>query len=263
MGATAGEAVEDNLIALLARGRERRGAEFHDGVYATWFRSGIRIDSLNAVLRARFPSEEAEDRAREILAGFQAAALPFVWTVGPTSRPQRLPGVLERLGLADLGETAAMALDLAAWSDDRAAPADVRVSRVTDAAGLDKFVHAYVIGNGFPPEDALLWRDGFAALGAPHSPQYQQLAAERNGRVVATASLHVDGRTAGVYDVAVLAPFRGRGYGRAVTAASLRAALELGYETAVLIASRGSEPLYRSMGFEDVAVVRTFRWPRP
>ena len=60
-----------------------------------------------------------------------------------------------------------------------------------------------------------------------------------------------------VFGVTTVPEHRGRGYGRAVTAAVVEAARRLGIGLAWLQASAMGEPLYREMGFrtvEDYAV---------
>jgi GNAT superfamily N-acetyltransferase len=59
----------------------------------------------------------------------------------------------------------------------------------------------------------------------------------------------------GVFNIAVPPPYRRRGYGRAATAAVLRAAYEEGARTAFLHASPLGAPLYQVMGFR-----RTENW---
>lgn len=73
------------------------------------------------------------------------------------------------------------------------------------------------------------------------------------GRVVAWARLWVreDGDEAQVEDVVVLAPWRGRGYGRAVVAAATRAALEASPSLVFIVADADDWPqrLYERLGY--------------
>jgi GNAT superfamily N-acetyltransferase len=73
------------------------------------------------------------------------------------------------------------------------------------------------------------------------------------GRVVAWARLWVraDGAEAQVEDVVVLAPYRGRGYGRAIVAAATRAALEASPTLLFIVADADDWPqaLYERLGY--------------
>ena len=57
---------------------------------------------------------------------------------------------------------------------------------------------------------------------------------------------------AGIYWVGSLAAARGRGLGRAVTAAATNAGFDLGADFASLQASPMGEPIYRAMGYETI-----------
>ena len=64
--------------------------------------------------------------------------------------------------------------------------------------------------------------------------------------------LHVEGETAGVYDMGVAGNARRRGYGTALTLAALGAADGLGCASVTLNATGEGEPLYRSVGFRSL-----------
>ena len=73
-----------------------------------------------------------------------------------------------------------------------------------------------------------------------------------NGVPAARSMVLVTGRMAGIYNVFVSEEHRGRGFGRAITAAALGAALAAGATEACLSATDLGYPLYQRMGFETV-----------
>jgi ribosomal protein S18 acetylase RimI-like enzyme len=81
-------------------------------------------------------------------------------------------------------------------------------------------------------------------------------------RIVGHAVLNVDGRSAGIYDMGVLAAFRRRGLGRALALAALGYARDRGCASVTLNATSEGEPLYRSVGFESLAYGMTW-WHFP
>jgi ribosomal protein S18 acetylase RimI-like enzyme len=80
--------------------------------------------------------------------------------------------------------------------------------------------------------------------------------------VSAAAAVH-SGRTLGVYAVATVERARRRGIGRAVTWAAIEAGANAWESTiAVLQSSEMGVPVYRSMGFEEVARYVEFDRPK-
>jgi RimJ/RimL family protein N-acetyltransferase len=106
----------------------------------------------------------------------------------------------------------------------------------------------------FPPEIFAfnerhegLWEEGVAAF-----------IARLDGRPAAIAMTIVSHGVAGIYWVGSSAEARGRGLGRAVTAAAVNAGLDMGAGLASLQASPMGEPLYRAMGFETIYDYRAY-----
>jgi ribosomal protein S18 acetylase RimI-like enzyme len=71
--------------------------------------------------------------------------------------------------------------------------------------------------------------------------------------VVSTSIGYTIGDTTAIFNVATPAPHRGRGFGAAVTAAAARGGFEDGAELVWLQASGLGFPVYRRLGFEQVA----------
>jgi GNAT superfamily N-acetyltransferase len=86
-------------------------------------------------------------------------------------------------------------------------------------------------------------------------PSYTVFIGYLSGEPVATSMLATTRRVhlAGVYSVATRPPYRGRGFGTALTSAALHEARAQGYRTAVLEPSPMGAPMYRRMGFEPFA----------
>lgn len=85
--------------------------------------------------------------------------------------------------------------------------------------------------------------------------------AVRDGALVAYARLWSAGGVAQVEDVVVLAPWRRRGLGRAVVAASTRAALALSSELVFIVADDDDWPkdLYAELGYRPAGRLALFR----
>lgn len=182
----------------------------------------------------------------------------FLWWRAPFHGPIDLGARLERARIFAVGESPAMAMDLANLraAPDRAAGFEIR--GVVDAAGIRDYIEVLTAeppGEGAPP----LYDDAKAArtveylaprLAAEPAPFRQVGYVE--GRPVATARVSVAGGAAGLYSVATLPEYRGRGFGAAMTHAALATGRDLGYRIATLQASDMGYGIYRRLGFREL-----------
>jgi GNAT superfamily N-acetyltransferase len=101
---------------------------------------------------------------------------------------------------------------------------------------------------GFPPEVFAGYSDHSGLLAG----NVAAFLAYLDGEPVAIAMTIVSEGVAGVYWVGTLEQARGKGLGRAVTAAATNAGFELGADLASLQASPMGKPIYEAMGYETV-----------
>jgi GNAT superfamily N-acetyltransferase len=112
---------------------------------------------------------------------------------------------------------------------------------------------------GFPPEIFGHYTDhhGLVADGVASFLAYL------DGEPVSIATTIVSHGVAGIYWVGSLEAARGKGLGRAVTAAATNAGFGLGAEVASLQASPMGRPIYEAMGYETAFDYRLFSSPGP
>jgi len=253
------EAIEADQVAARITGPEIK-VEVHLDPDVSWSVAPMADPFRSVVLGARFSPADADRRIGQILARFREAGTSFVWWLSPFDEPADLGVRLAAAGLILEGTAPAMAADLADVPLDEGPPDGLELVPVTDAATLDEFLEVIAA-------DWLEWTDG------EHTPvQRQTLAAWRtqippklpgepvplrwigrvDGRVVATSRVSIGAGVAGLYAVATLPAYRGRGYGRAMTIAALRAARSIGLRIGVLQASDLGYSVYRRLGFRDL-----------
>lgn len=183
-----------------------------------------------------------------------------VWARAGTSEDGDLVDAAERADLKNVYEMPEMIRE--AGPLEHLAPDGVELRRVTsseEAAQYWKVAISSYASIGFPPEifafyenNELLWSDGVAAF-----------LAHLDGRPAGISMTIVSHGVAGIYWVGATEEARGKGLGRAVTAAAVNAGLEMGAMSASLQASPMGESLYRQMGFETIYDYRLYLSPPP
>jgi GNAT superfamily N-acetyltransferase len=262
------EAIAADQVAARITGPEIK-VETHLDPDVSWSVAPLADPFRNVVLDAHFTEASADARIAEIAARYRAAGTSFVWWVSPFDEPADLGARLGAAGLVLEGTAPAMAVDLAEVPLDEAPPSELEVVPVTDAGTLDEFLEVIAA-------DWLEWTDG------EHTPvQARTLAAWRaqippklagepvplrwigrvDGRVVATSRINIGAGVAGLYAISTLPAHRGKGYGRAMTIAALRAARSIGYRIGVLQASDLGYGVYRRLGFRDLFSYGVFVHP--
>lgn len=246
--------VEHNDVELARYQCRAPGGEFGQASDASWFKTAIPAGRFNCVLRARLAAKTADARIEELLAPYRRRGGPHGWVVGPSAAPRDLPRRLARHGLSHLFDLRGMAADLTKASLQRKGPRGLTIERVADEETLAVWVETMSNGFNDPPEEAVAILRMERALGLGQGEPRVHFLGKVNGEPVATSFMFADGKSAGIYNVATLSPWRGRGIGAAMTAAAMRHARDIDYKVATLLSSAEGAPLYRSMGFQEAGV---------
>src|SRR5690606_2893775 len=128
-----------------------------------------------------------------------------------------------------------------------ATPSNLSIRRVVGHEELVRFRETAFEGFGLPIAAARLFLTA-PMLDLPTVRFYLGCVGDEPA---ATSALVATGEVAGVYWVATREPFRGRGFGTAMSWAALRGGLELGCRLGSLQASEAGRPVYERMGFAD------------
>ena len=223
------------------------GSSSHPVISNAAFRGDDSLDAGEFILRAK---DFFDARGR----GFS------IWIRGDQSEDRDLAAAAAVAGLQPVYEMPEMVLEAPVEELPLASGAELRqISEAGQAEDYWRIATASYASLGFPAE-VFGWYSNHAGLLAENVAAF---IAYLDGEAVSIAMTIVSHGVAGIYWVGSLEQARGKGLGRAVTAAATNAGFALGAEIASLQASPMGKPIYEAMGYETVFDYRLFMSPAP
>jgi GNAT superfamily N-acetyltransferase len=222
------------------------GVEEHDGLVLT--STGLGVALFNgAFVAGACPPALAIELARRF---FTARARPYTLRFPP-----------ERADLAEAAGAAGMralpSLGLMALRIPGALPPPAGELAVTRADSVDALgVHAAVLAASFELPVEIM--TGFLGDAPLRDVRWAAFNGALDGGPVGVSAVFHSADVAGIYNVATVPAWRGRGVGEAMTWHAVRAGHAAGAQAAVLQPSTMGRPLYERMGFALVAEWRQF-----
>ena len=198
------------------------------------------LPSFNGVWAWSDDAETVASLAPAIEAARALGASPGVTVLG------ELPRVIDeaaRLGLSEHEEIPGMLLTRDGFRP--AAPTTASIDRDAPADALRLVCEAF----GAPRE----WFEEVYSPAIFERLKSNVYTLREAGEAVSTAVSFVQGDAVGIFNVATPESRRRRGYGAAVTSLALADAFDHGARFAYLQSSALGEPVYRALGFEQVA----------
>ena len=197
-----------------------------------------RARSINAVYPSTLPLDHKIAHCERL---YGPSGVHMIFRITPFSQPAGLDDELERRGFGRFDETSV-----------QYAPIDPMHFQLATATVLDlpAWLDAVAELRGSPPNDKKAHRARLE--GSPLS--LRAVAAEEQGRIVATGLTIVEGDCVGLFDIVTREDARRRGYARGVVASLLRTAWDLGARHAYLQVQSGNDGarrLYTQFGFQE------------
>jgi len=223
------------------------GSHSHPVISNAAFRRDDSLDAAEFIARAQ---DFFDDRGREF----------SVWIRAAQTADRDLAEAAAAAGFQLVYEMPEMVL--AAAVDELPLPSGADLRRLSEPRQAEdywKVAAASYTSIGFPAEIF----SGYSNHTGLLAENVAAFIAYLDGEPVSIAMTVVSHGVAGIYWVGSLEQARGKGLGRAVTAAATNAGFELGAETASLQASAMGKPIYEAMGFEAVYDYQLFISPGP
>jgi len=239
--------------------------DFEDTVYEEtdeFFRysTGIPFPLLNAVIKTQIPAEVAIKKIKENITFFGKRQVPFLWMIGPSSRPKNMGDLLIKNGLI-VEKQPGMAYNLKNLSIERKLLKKIEIIKVENVETFK--IWNDVVLTGFAlPKDLLtdFFQKAFSFMLLNDTPFASAYLAYYDGHPVASSLVIYKAGVAGIYNVTTLEKARGKGIGTAITLVPLIEAKELGYETAILHSSEMGYNVYKKMGFKEYCTIEMYMW---
>lgn len=246
-------AVEQNLIAFLGGVADLPQFRRLGATNVVAYSSDIAFPLFNAVVDARFPQGGEVERARAVLGPYLDRGKPFLWWTTPSTSS---PAMVEALAAAGLEREDVPGMHVPLGGSLPAPPEGVELA-VVETGDQGPLVDTMMAGFGFPDDVAAPLAGLFAEYPAE---DMVNVLASVDGDPAGCGTAYVLDDTVGLYNIATLERFRGRGIGYAVTAALMGHGRDRGCTQAVLHATEMGRPVYERLGFVEVCQVPQYVW---
>jgi GNAT superfamily N-acetyltransferase len=247
-------AIEENMVAGYALwGRHPRALLRRDREL-TVVAGNVPHPMVNFVLGAHFSREE-DARIDEIVSLYERRRSPFMWYVGPLSRPLDLEARLLKRGFKPAGAIVGMVLRELAPLQPLGPDATVERLAPDDRASLEAANRIAAIAFGMPRE---VQKYVAELVTSPEDGPVTVYLARVGGVPAATAVFAPTLAAGGLYNVATLPEHRRLGLASHLVARAIDEARPLGLPMHVLQATSQARHLYETLGFEWRCEIRMY-----
>lgn len=250
-------AIESNLFELyLAFGR-MPGSRIEDRTDMLRVKTGLRHELMNGIFRGNIPEDAEEEAIRGAVEEFLSDGVPFLWWVGPSTRPAHLGKFLEHCGLVRAGDLSGMAIDLGALDVSPAIPRELSIEPVREEKALKAWVEPFAMSYGMSRATARSVYEFRRSFGFGPKVPFRHYLGRWRDEPVATSTLFFGAGVAGVY-VTVVPEYRKRGIGSVMTLVPLRTARTAGYRVGVTHVPDFRIGSHRKIGFKPYCTLTTY-----
>jgi len=247
-------AVQENLFASFRAMQVIPGCELVENTSLNLHDAFPSNPMFKGVWKTRFSPEETEAKIDEVLNWFEQRGAPsFFWWTDSQTQPLDLVERLMRRGFdGNLEGDPGMVMNLNDLNEDLPTPSKLNIVQATEPKSLEDWRDAFVEAFEMPVSGGQAWVDATMSAGLENAPWHMYVG-YLDRKPVSTSILFPGTGVAGVYGVGTIPEARNQGIGTAMTLKPLREAREQGYHFAVLFSFRLGYPVYKRLGFREVA----------
>jgi hypothetical protein len=256
----------DQATVLASYDRQLRAGALPDGPGTRVERAGGVVRQVgsahdwNGVLWSALDADDADAAIAAQIDCFGSLGLAFEWKLYGHDGPADLGGRLRAAGFTPGPEETLMAGETAELLLDAELPEGVRLSTVTDAAGVDLLVDVHE--RAFGADGSGLRHRLLARLRTAPDTVVAVVALAGDVPVSAARMELVPGTGfAGLWGGGTVEGWRGRGVYRALVAHRARLAADRGYRYLQVDASHQSRPILEELGFVPLTTTTPFLHP--
>jgi GNAT superfamily N-acetyltransferase len=254
------KAIEANLAEEVESfGRNLPGGTIYQDAELSYFSTNRSF--YNGVNLARFSSDDKayiDARIAEMLAYFQA--LPFMWSIGPSTRPTNLAASLLAHGFTFSHDMEVLAIDLNTADIDIPSPEGLVIKEARDNQELLPLRTLEIICFDASEEIAQNYYDNYITAGFGIEKEWHHFIGWWHNQPVAMAALLLHAGVAGIYGVATIPEARKHGIGTALVQHAMREAYAAEHRVAILTPSEMSIKIYHRLGFQHWCTIHHYKW---
>jgi GNAT superfamily N-acetyltransferase len=214
---------------------------------------------FNAAVSLQPPAGDETEHVHETIEFFQSKGrTSFSWWLAPGLEESRWGDQLEACGFRFETGPPGMAVDLNIIPERVPFTEGYQIQQVEDTESMNIWLKTFLLGYGFPPDwEAPSMDFMLSTLSDPNAMSY--LAFVHDHPVAVSTILYRAG-VVGVFNVATLKEWRGKGLGAAVTLHPLLDARAKGYRVGTLQSSDMGYRVYQRLGFKEVCRMNHYYW---
>ena len=220
---------------------------------------GAREATYQGVGYANLNPENADNKIDSVISYFKERQLPFMWYIGPDTRPTNLGELLQKHGLNFGGEAPAMAIKISDLKP-RQLPKGFRIELAQDQDQLRTFFDTWIESYPFPKQLGDIYYDIFTSKGFKIDYPNKFYIGYLEDNPIATSRVFHGSEFASLYWVSTNPSARGRGIATAMTINPLRESQSLGYKMACLFATNMGSHVYPKIGFKEYYKLGVYVW---